>query len=101
MTAVIQIDEQYTQQFQQFMKTLPEKAVKLTLIKNNLDEEILRRITEIKSAKVETKPLSELSLKIPLCIEKERKWMMTQENLYLRAILFPYILIKKKRRYLF
>ena len=61
MTAVIQIDEQYTQQFQQFVKTLPAKAVKLTLIKNNLDEEILRRITEIKSAKVETKPLSELS----------------------------------------
>ena len=61
MTAVIQIDEQYTQQFQQFMKTLPEKAVKLTLIKNNLDEEILRRITEIKSAKVGTKPLCELS----------------------------------------
>ena len=61
MTAVIQIDEQYTQQFQQFVKTLPEKAVKLTLIKNNLDEEIAKRINEIKNAKVETKPLSELS----------------------------------------
>jgi K+/H+ antiporter YhaU regulatory subunit KhtT len=61
MTAVIQIDEQYAQQFQRFMKTLPEKSVKLTLIKNNLDEEILKRVAEIKSSKVETKPLSELS----------------------------------------
>ena len=61
MTAVIQIDEQYTLQFQELMKTLPKKAVKLTLIKNNLDEEILKRVNEIKSAKVETKPLSDLS----------------------------------------
>ena len=61
MTAVIQIDEPYAQQFQKFMKTLPEKSVKLTLIKNNLDEEILKRVAEIKSSKVETKPLSELS----------------------------------------
>ena len=61
MTAVIQIDEQYAQQFQQFVKTLPEKAVKLTIIKNNLDEEIIKRVTEIKSGKVKTKSLSELS----------------------------------------
>ena len=61
MTAVIQIDEQYTLQFQELMKTLPKKAVKLTLIKNNLDEEILKRVNEIKSAKVKTKPLSDLS----------------------------------------
>jgi K+/H+ antiporter YhaU regulatory subunit KhtT len=61
MTAVIQIDEQYAQQFQRFMKTLPSKSVKLTLIKNNLDEEILKRVDEIKSSKVETKPLSELT----------------------------------------
>jgi len=61
MTAVIQIDEQYISQFQQFMETLPKKAVKLTLIKNNLDEEILKRINDIKNAKVKTKPLSDLS----------------------------------------
>jgi len=61
MTAVIQIDEQYTLQFQQFMNTLPKKAVKLTVIKNNLDEEILKRINDIKGAKVKTKPLSDLS----------------------------------------
>ena len=61
MTAVIQIDEQYTSKFQEFMETLPKKAVKLTLIKNNLDEEILKRINDIKNAKVKTKPLSDLS----------------------------------------
>jgi len=61
MTAVIQIEDRYAQQFQQFVQTLPEKAIKLTLIKNNLDDEIIRRITEIKNAKVKTKPLSELS----------------------------------------
>jgi len=61
MTAVIQIEDRYTQQFQQFVKTLPEKAIKLTFIKNNLDDEIARRVTEIKNAKVKTKPLSELS----------------------------------------
>ena len=62
MTAVIQIDEQYTQQFQQFVKTLPSKAVKLTMIKSNLDEEIIKRVSEIKSGKVKTKSLSKLSL---------------------------------------
>jgi len=61
MTALIQIDEQYTLAFQQLMKTLPEKAVKLTVIKNNLDEEILKRINDIKSSKEKTKPLSDLS----------------------------------------
>jgi len=43
------------------VKTLPEKDIKLTLIKNNLDEEILKRVSEIKIGKVKTKPLSELS----------------------------------------
>ena len=61
MTAVIQIEDKYTQQFQQFVQTLPKKAIKLTMIKNNLDEEIIKRIAEIKNAKVDTKPLSELS----------------------------------------
>jgi hypothetical protein len=31
------------------------------MVKNNLDEEIIKRIAEIKNAKVEMKPLSELS----------------------------------------
>jgi len=61
MTAIIQIEDKYTQQFQHFVKTLPKKAIKLTMIKSNLDEEIIKRISEIKNATVETKPLSELS----------------------------------------
>ena len=61
MTAVIQINEQYVQQFQELMQMLPPKALKLTLIKNDLNEEISQRILEIQNAKVETKPLSNLS----------------------------------------
>ena len=61
MTAVIQVSEQYVQQFQQLIQAIPPKAIKLTLIKNSLDEEIAKRIAEIKNGDVETKPLSELS----------------------------------------
>jgi len=61
MTAVIQVSEQYVQQFQQLIQAIPPKAIKLTLIKNNLDEEITKRITEIKNGDIETKPLNELS----------------------------------------
>ncbi|NOZ90092.1 MAG: hypothetical protein GXO60_02270 [Epsilonproteobacteria bacterium] len=61
MTAVIQVSEQYVQQFQQLIQAIPPKAIKLTLIKNNLDEEIAKRITEIKNGDIETKPLNELS----------------------------------------
>ena len=61
MTAVIQINEQYVQQFQELIQSLPPKAVKLTLIKNNLNEEILKRVHEIQEGKIKTKSLSELS----------------------------------------
>jgi hypothetical protein len=61
MTAVIQVSEPYIQQFQQFIQTLPPQAIKLTPIKNNLNEEIFKRISEIKNNKIETKPLSKLS----------------------------------------
>jgi len=47
MTAVVEINEQYAQQFQQFIKSIPKNAIKLTLIKNNLDEEIEKRIKAI------------------------------------------------------
>jgi len=58
MTAVIQVSEQYVQQL---IQAIPPKAIKLTLIKNSLDEEIAKRIAEIKNGDVATKPLSELS----------------------------------------
>ena len=61
MTAVIQINEQYVQQFQELMQMLPPKALKLTLIKNDLNEEISKRISEIQNDKIETNSLSNLS----------------------------------------
>jgi len=61
MTAVIQVNEQYVQQFQQLIQAIPQKAIKLTLIKDSINKEIANRITEIKNGKVKTKPLNELS----------------------------------------
>ena len=61
MTAVVEVNEQYAQQFQQLIKRIPKNAIKLTLIKNNLDEEIEKRIAEIRSGEIETNSLSGLS----------------------------------------
>jgi len=61
MTAVVQVSEQYAQQFQELIQTLPKKAVKLTMIKNDLNEEIARRVAEIKNAEITTRPLKESS----------------------------------------
>jgi vacuolar-type H+-ATPase subunit F/Vma7 len=47
MTAVVEVNEQYTQKFQQFIQSIPKNAIKLTLIKSNLDEEIKKRINTI------------------------------------------------------
>ena len=49
MTAVVEVDEQYAQKFQQFIKSMPKNAIKLTWIKHNLDAEIKRRIHAIDS----------------------------------------------------
>ena len=61
MTAVIEIDDQYTLQLHQFMQSLPEDAIKLTPIKNDLDHELTRRIEAVKKGEAMTTPLSELS----------------------------------------
>jgi len=45
---MVQIDEHYAQQFQEMIKAFQPKAVKLILVKNNLNEEIVKRIDEIK-----------------------------------------------------
>jgi len=59
MTAVVQVSEQYVQQFQELLQTLPKQAVKLTMIKNDLNEEIAKRIAEIKNGEITTRPLKE------------------------------------------
>ena len=61
MTAVVEVNEQYVQKFNQFIESIPKNAIKLTLIKNNLDEEIEKRINEIKNNKIETSPVSALA----------------------------------------
>ncbi len=59
MTAVVQVSEQYVQQFQELIESFPKQAVKLTMIKSDLNEEITKRIAEIKSGQITTKPLKE------------------------------------------
>lgn len=56
MKALIEIHEQYTSQFEQFIQTLPKEAVKVTPIKSRLDIEIDKRIEEIKRGEVHTLP---------------------------------------------
>jgi len=59
MTAVVQVSEQYVQPFQELIESFPKQALKLTVIKNDLNEEITKRIAEIKSGQIITKPLKE------------------------------------------
>ena len=59
MTAVVQVSEQYVQQFQELLQSFPKQAVKLTVIKNALNIEISKRIAEIKNGEITTKPLKE------------------------------------------
>ena len=61
MTAVIEIDDQYALELHQFIQSLPESAIKLTPIKNDLDLELTRRIEAVKKGEATTTPLSELS----------------------------------------
>ena len=61
MTAVIEIDDQYALEFHQFIQSLPEDAIKLTPVKNDLDHELMRRIEAVKKGEATTTPLSELS----------------------------------------
>lgn len=60
MTAVIEIDDQYVLHFHQFMQSLPENAIKLTPIKNDLDQELTRRIEAVRRGEAATTPLSQL-----------------------------------------
>lgn len=59
MTAVVQINEQYAQKFQQFIQQLPKGAVRVTPIKNDLDAEITKRVAAIKNGKMKTTPFYE------------------------------------------
>jgi len=51
MTAVVEVNEQYAQKFQQFIDSVPKNAIKMTVIKRNLNEEIEKRINAIDNGK--------------------------------------------------
>jgi len=51
MTAVVEVNEQYAQKFQQFIDSVPKNAIKMTVIKHNLNEEIEKRINAIDNGK--------------------------------------------------
>lgn len=51
MTMKITIKDEYLEQFEQILKTLPKDAVE---IKKSLDEEIKKRSQEYRSGKMET-----------------------------------------------
>jgi len=51
MMAVVEVNEQYAQKFQQFIDSVPKNAIKMTVIKRNLNEEIEKRINAIDNGK--------------------------------------------------
>ncbi len=56
MTMRIDIKDQYIEQFEALLKTLPADAVE---IKKSLDDEINKRVEEYKSGKMKTTPFLE------------------------------------------
>jgi hypothetical protein len=56
MTMRIDIKDQYIEQFEALLKTLPADAVE---IKKSLDDEINKRVEEYKSGKMKTTPFME------------------------------------------
>ena len=56
MTAILQINDQYAQRFREFIEQLPKGVATVTPIKANLDDEIKRRVTEIKNGTMKTTP---------------------------------------------
>ena len=56
MTMKITIKDEYLEQFEQMLKTLPKDAVE---VKKSLDEEIKKRSQEYRSGKMKTTPFME------------------------------------------
>jgi len=53
MTMMINIQDQYIEQFEMFINSLPLDAIE---VKKSLDEEITKRVTEYKSGILKTSP---------------------------------------------
>ena len=56
MTMKLTIKDEYLEQFEQMLKTLPKDAVE---VKKSLDEEIKKRSQEYRSGKMKTTPFIE------------------------------------------
>ena len=56
MTMKVTIKDEYLEQFEQMLKSLPKNAVE---VKKSLDEEIKKRSQEYRSGKMETTPFME------------------------------------------
>ena len=93
MTAVVEVYERYAQKFQQFANSIPKNAIKLTFIKSNLDEEIEKRINEIKNGSVETHTLNRFSLE-KVFFKKDKTQNEIEKRLYAidngEEVLTPY-----------
>ena len=56
MTMMVKIDDKYISNFENFIASLPEGAVKT---KNSLDDEIIERITQYKNHQMKTTPFTD------------------------------------------
>ena len=59
MTALLKVESQYVNQFQELIAQLPKNAVNVTPIKNSLSKEVEKRIEHYKHGEMETTPFSE------------------------------------------
>ncbi len=53
MTMMLNVDEKYVSKLESFLATLPKGAVE---VKNSLDDEIVKRVAEYRSGKMQTTP---------------------------------------------
>ena len=56
MTMMLKIDDKYISKFESFIASLPEGAVEM---KNSLDDEIIKRITQYKNNQISTIPFTD------------------------------------------
>jgi len=56
MTMMLNVDDKYVTKLENFIASLPEGAVE---IKNSLDDEIVKRVADYRSGKMQTTPFME------------------------------------------
>jgi len=71
MTAVVEVNDRYAQEFKQFIESVPKNAIKITVIKQNFNEEIKRRIDDIENGKEVLIPYAQGSVQLRQRIQKK------------------------------